>query len=259
LHDGYPWNLLRQDWPWAEQVVVSRQRQQELAELLGVAPDRIQVIPNGVDAMRFLKLAEETRLLAERLDLLSAAPLVLLPVRITRRKNIELALRVVAELQRANGDSALIVTGPLGAHNPANQRYLDELLQLRAELHLHKAVHFLAEVVDHALADEVIADLYRLSDLLFLPSREEGFGIPLLEAALAGVPIFCSDIQALHEVGGSDVRYFSVDDAPAAIAAQIAAVLKASPEYAMRKRVLRTYAWEQIYEQHIARLLARGG
>src|SRR5512143_1675478 len=50
LHDGYPWDLLRTDWEWAQQVVVSEQRRAELAALLGVPRERIEVVPNGVDA-----------------------------------------------------------------------------------------------------------------------------------------------------------------------------------------------------------------
>ena len=175
LHDGYPWDLLRTDWPWAEQVAVSEQRQKELAALLGVPLERIQVIANGVDVGQFLKLGAEAERLYQQLQLNERAPLLLLPVRITPRKNIELALRVVAALRRQFEDATLIVTGPPGPHNPSNRQHFERLLELRRELQLEDAAHFLAELVDHAVSDETIADLYKLADLLFLPSREEGF------------------------------------------------------------------------------------
>jgi len=53
LHPGYPWDLLRTDWPGAVQVVVSELRRGELAELLGVPNRRITVIPNAVDTREF--------------------------------------------------------------------------------------------------------------------------------------------------------------------------------------------------------------
>src|SRR3989304_6350086 len=57
----------------------------------------------------------------ETLDLLSADMLLLLPARITRRKNIEYAVKTLADLRRlSHKDCRLIVTGPPGAHNPAN-------------------------------------------------------------------------------------------------------------------------------------------
>ena len=98
LHDGYPWDLLRQAWPGVKQVTISEMRQQELAELFQIDRDEIAVVPNGVDVARFHKLEKQTREYVKQLDLLNASPLLLLPVRITPRKNIELALRVCASL-----------------------------------------------------------------------------------------------------------------------------------------------------------------
>src|SRR5262249_10545528 len=149
--------------------------------------------PNGVDVARFLKLGSVTQALVQQLDLFSLAPLLLLPVRITPRKNIELALAVLAELRARYPRAALVVTGPLGAHNPPNVEYLEQLRPRRSELGLETSALFLAELSDQPLSDEVIADFYRLADGLFLPSREEGFGIPVLEAGLARLPLFCAD------------------------------------------------------------------
>ncbi len=258
LHDGYPWDLLRTDWPWATQVVVSEARRGEFAELIGAPLERVQVVPNGVGMAEFLKLEDESQRLCEELRLLEAKPLMLLPVRITPRKNIELALQVLAVLQKQFADSRLVVTGPLGPHNPANSAYLEKLRSLRAELGLDSSAHFLAQLVDHPLPDPVIADLYKLSDLLFLPSREEGFGIPVLEGGLAGLPIFCSDIPPLRELGRSDVHYFAPDDEPSRIAQEIQHALGESKTYALKKRVLQQYSWEQVYRSTIAPLLERG-
>ena len=83
LHDGYPWDLLRQDWPFATQVVVSELRRQELSDLINVPASRVVVVPNGLDIRQFLKLEDQTFDFIRQLDLLAAAPLLLLPVRIT--------------------------------------------------------------------------------------------------------------------------------------------------------------------------------
>ena len=156
LHDGYPWDLLRSDWPRATQVVVSELRRKELSSLLGVGRERVQVVPNGLDLQRFLKLDAHTVQLITRLDLLSAAPLLLLPVRITPRKNIELALRVLAALRLNFPQAALIVTGPLGPHNPANASYYEKLLSLRQELGLNASAHLLAELSPEFLECDIL-------------------------------------------------------------------------------------------------------
>jgi glycosyltransferase involved in cell wall biosynthesis len=257
LHDGSPWDLLCQDWPWAAQVVVSEMRQQELADLLGVPRERIQVIPNGVDPVRFFKLEPQTTAWVRQLDLLSAEPLLLLPVRITPRKNIELALDTLARLKEQHPSAALLVTGPLGPHNPANARYFAALSDRRAALRLERSAHFLAELTDEFLPDEVIADCYRLADALLLPSREEGFGIPVIEAGLSGIPVFCADIDPLRRLGESSAHYFSSDAHPSEVAALIAGALDSSPVYRLRCRVRRTFLWDRIYIRQIAPLLHR--
>jgi glycosyltransferase involved in cell wall biosynthesis len=255
LHDGYPWSLLRSDWPQAVQVAVSRPRQAELSELLGVGAERIRVIPNGIDVAGFLDLGPETTRLLEDLRIMDKRPLVLLPVRITPRKNIEMALGVLQELGSEFPHCALLVTGPLGAHNAANAAYLDRLLSLRKQMGLQQTVFFGAESRRDPLSDKVIEDLYRVADLLLLPSVEEGFGLPLLEAGLTGLPVFCSDIDALRELGGEDVTYFDPDAPPSTVANLIAAAMKSSSRFALRRRILQEYSWERIYADRLAPLL----
>lgn len=255
LHPGYPWDLLREAWPGVTQVVVSELRRQELAELTGMPPQRIRVVPNGLDIPRFLKLEQQTVRFIEQLDLLSVEPLLLLPVRITPRKNIELALGVLAALRAEYPRAMLVVTGPLGPHNPANVNYYNKLLSLRRELNLENAAVFLAEFSAEFLPDEVIADFYRLADCLLMPSREEGFGIPILEAGLSGLPVFCTDIPPLRELGGSEAVYFSPDDNPADIARKMALSISQNPVLRMRARVRRAFSWEKIYTNDIAPIL----
>lgn len=257
LHPGYPWDLLRTPWPGAVQVAVSELRRQELVELLGLDAEQIAVIPNGVDIFSFLKLELSTQEYLKRMNLTQADPLLLLPARITPRKNIELALRTLAALRSEFPQAQLLVTGPLGAHNPANVEYFARLKRLRRELGLEHSAHFLAEITSEYVPDAVIADFYRLADALFFPSYEEGFGIPILEAALAGRPIFCSDIPPLRALGGKEVTYFSPDAEPEEIAARMAAYFRENPLYILASRVRRNFSWEQIYRNHILPILQK--
>jgi glycosyltransferase involved in cell wall biosynthesis len=255
LHDGYPWDLLRTDWGETTHVVVSHLRRRELSTLMKIQPDDIQIIPNGVDAARFYKLESQTQSLLEKTKLLDAAPILLLPVRVTPRKNIELALHTLAELRRQFSNAALVVTGPLGPHNADNHKYFEALSSLRAQLGLQHSAHFLTELTDSFLPDEVIADFYRISDALLFPSREEGFGIPLIEAAFSHLPAFCADIPPLRELGLNDAAFFSPDDDPAKISGMIAEYFQSSPAARLSMRARASFRWEAIYRQHIAPLL----
>ncbi|MCZ2128075.1 MAG: glycosyltransferase [Anaerolineales bacterium] len=255
LYEGYPWNLLKTDWGGATQVVISELRQNELADLMNLRRDSIRVIPNGVDAARFYKLEALTQTLLNQTRLLDAAPILLLPVRITPRKNIELALRVTAELKKTFSKTALVVAGPLGPHNPNNVHYFEMLRELRENLQLQESAHFLAELRDGFLPDEVIGDLYRVADALFFPSREEGFGIPLLEAGFSHLPAFCADIPPLKKIGADDAFFFSPDDDPAQVARLVADYFNASPTARLAVRARSAFRWEALYREHIAPLL----
>ncbi|NPV75949.1 MAG: glycosyltransferase family 4 protein [Anaerolineae bacterium] len=255
LHPGMPWDLLRMAWPGATQVVVSEARRDEMVALTGISPSLVQVIPAGVDVEKFLSLNHDTFEWIEQLGLLSAEPLLLSPVRVTKRKNLELAIHILAKLRQQMPEAQLVVTGPLGAHNPANQRYLQNLLELRNELGLGNVVHFLAEHFKDGLTETQMAEFYRLADVLLLPSREEGFGIPVIEAGLGRLIAFCSDIAPLRALGQDWINYFSVDEPPSHIAERMLKRLTADPVYQLRAHVRRTFTWEAIYKNQIAPLL----
>jgi glycosyltransferase involved in cell wall biosynthesis len=256
LHEGYPWDLLRSDWATVH-VTVSEARRSELLDLMRMPPERAVVIPNGVDPASLLRIGQEAQTLAEAAGWTTAWPRLLLPVRITPRKNIELALRALALIRRDLPGASLIVTGPPGPHNPENAAYFGRLRQLREDLGLQGSVHFLADHAAGFLPDEVIADFYRLADGLLLPSREEGFGIPLVEAGLARLPVFCADIPSLRALGGEDVAYFSPDAEPAAVALLMLDHFRSDRVSRLAARAHLEFAWDKIYRERIAPLLDR--
>ena len=261
LHPGYPWDLLRTPWPATTYVTVSDHRRQMLAELLGLPPQEITVAPPGVEPQSFWNLNPRSARLAEHLRLWDAEPLILLPARITRRKNIAFALHVVAALLQWRPRAALVVTGPPGAHNPSNAAYLEELQHLRQRERLEGRVFFLYEHGENGrplhVTDDMVADLYRMADLLLYPSLREGFGIPVLEAGLARLPVFAADIPPVHESGADFLHTFDPLGSPEETAARIHAFLQTDAAYQLRKRVLRQFTWQAIMERVVLPLLSR--
>ncbi|MGQ9493889.1 MAG: glycosyltransferase family 4 protein [Anaerolineae bacterium] len=260
MHTGYPWDLLRYPWPGVVQVTVSEPRRHEVAALYGIPPETVQVIPPGVDLPAFFRWTEMTQRIVEAYCLLDADMVLLLPARITRRKNIQLALRVLAALRAQTGlDARLVVTGPPGPHNPANVAYLAELQALRRNLGLVGATHFVYELGKESQPlipdEETMVALYLLADALFFPSLGEGFGIPLLEAGLLRLPIFCSRIPPLQATGGNEVHYFSPSVEPADVAALIADKLLTDNVFRLRRRVLQQFRWENIVRDQVIPLI----
>lgn len=255
LHDGLPWDLLRTPWPGVRQVVVSAARQGELAHLLGIPAASITIVPNGLDVASSLRLEPRAAEILARAERAGTTLLLLAPNRATPRKNLELALRVVAALRAAGHAAGLLVTGPIDPHRVGLDGYLDELLALRHALGLDDVAWFLAAEPGGTPSDAVVSDLYRLSDALLLTSREEGFGLPILEAGIHRLPIVCSDLPVLRELAGDDALYVDPDGDPAAIAARVAAHLAANGALRLARRVRTEYSWEAIYRTGIAPLL----
>jgi glycosyltransferase involved in cell wall biosynthesis len=107
-----------------------------------------------------------------------------------------------------------------------------------------------------------LEDLYAAADVLVLPTRYEGFGLPVGEALARGVPVACSDIAVLREIAGDAAAYFDPRD-PRSIAAAIEAVLAGGPEVERRRATGREraarFTWEaaaqgvaRAYEEAVA-------
>jgi mannosylglucosylglycerate synthase len=261
VYEAYPWDLLKKRVPGAAYVVISEDRREELARLARVDPHELSVIPAGVDLERKWALGLATERLLANHDLLLADPFILLPVRITRRKNIEYAIRVTAALRTLGLRPKLLVTGPRGPHDPASIRYVQKLRSLIDRLDLKDdAILLQADNSSGSRplrpSDAMMDELYRAADLMLFPSSQEGFGIPLLEAAIVGLPIFCSDIPPLREIGGGQVEYFQLDEAPSEVAARIERFVRSDARYGLRKRVARDFNWDMIFDRQLIPLLS---
>ena len=104
LYPGWPWDLLRTPWGGARQVVTSQLRREQLMQIFGLPEEEISVIPTGLDMPEFLGLQPRSAKLVHDLRLLDGAPILLTPVRISRRKNLELALRAGLHGALRHGD-----------------------------------------------------------------------------------------------------------------------------------------------------------
>ena len=105
------------------------------------------------------------------------------------------------------------------------------------------------------VSDAELVTLYRRAVALVLPSRYEGFGLPVLEAMRAGCPVICADSSALPEVAGSAALRFPWDDS-AALAAQMTRladdpVLRAAQIAAGVAHAAR-FSWSRVAEQTLA-------
>lgn len=243
--EGAPWDLVTQAVPGVRYVTVSEQRAEQLSRLTGLARRDIEIVTNGIDVGEVLGLAPTGLHLAERLHLFDADPLLLLPVRLTRRKRVEAAIDATAALRRRGRGAMLVVTGTVGPHDATNTAYLAELSKRAKKV---EGVHLLAALGVRVEYGTVV-DLYALADVLVFPSDSEGFGIPMLEAGLHRMPIVCSDIPSLRETGGDNPIYIPPDASGEVIADAIERALD-TPVMRMRARA-REHAWPRVLRDRV--------
>jgi glycosyltransferase involved in cell wall biosynthesis len=265
VYEGYPWNLLRKYDPQITYVTVSHERQRDLAQLYDQPDEKIQVVYNGVDPRELLGLSQEGYDLIHRLDVYNSDLILLMPVRVTQAKNIEYALHFLLNLKQKGINPKLIHTGPPDPHNDRSMQYFRDLQNMRKNLGLDNHMHFVFESGSQAndsyeVGLDVVGDLYRISDLIIMPSHREGFGMPVLEAGLVGIPAICTpNVPAAVEIGGEDITLFDASDNPDILADQILSWMETNPQYQFKRRVWQHYTWDAIFERDILPLLKDNG
>jgi mannosylglucosylglycerate synthase len=258
---GYPWDLLRKYRNDIKYIVVSKERQRTLANLFKVSEDEIQVIYNGINADILLGFSSESSMLTHYLGLFDSDLNILMPVRITQAKNIEFALKVVSEIKTYGVNVKCIVTGPPDPHDPKNMDYFNNLRKIRLDLNLENDFHFIYESNSnqkngYIINDTIVGDLYRISDILFMPSHREGFGMPVLEAGFVGLPIITTPIPASNEIAKENANIFSLDLEPKKIAIEIIEIIKSNPITRLKIETRKNYTWESIFKQKIIPILS---
>jgi len=258
----HPWNLLRHPLQGVRYVAVSSSRAEEIMSRWGEEKVDVRPIPNGISPADLLGISHEDYGLLKELGALECFPVILMPVRVLERKNVLTALKVVKSVVEKGKEPRLIVTGPPGTHLSTHAHYFQSLKEEMERLEIGGYVKFLYEFRNPGdpsqrleVTDELVAALYRISDILFLPSTEEGFGLPLLEAGVFKLPILCSDIGPFREIGGENLELFSLNCSPKEIAEKLISITQGARTGRMFRSTMQNYRWEEIFSRQIEPLI----
>lgn len=222
--------LLRPIWNRVDhRIAVSEAARYSVCSRMGDAP--VQIVPNGADV-----------------DIFAAAPAAELPPgrkllfvgRLEPRKGFPVAVRAFAELSAEFPDLRLVVVGDGADRYAVND--------LTAEQRLR--VHMIGKVTYESLPT-----YHRAADIFISPATgSESFGIVLVEAMAAGIPLVASDIAGYREVArhGKEGLLVRPSD-PAALAAGVRTLLR-DPAYAASLGAngfcrARAFAWDHIIDQ----------
>jgi glycosyltransferase involved in cell wall biosynthesis len=222
-------------------IAISNSARDEIAEDFRVPLDRIDVIPLGPGINGAAEPTPEPEL-RDRLAL-GTGPVILAVSAFLAHKNPGRLVEAMPAIRAEVPDVVLVL--------PGNWTPLQDDVRDRARtLGVEGAVIFPGWV---NAAD--LEGLYHTATAFVLPSRREGFGLPVLEAMRRGVPVACSTTSALPEVAGDAAIYFD-PERPEEIAAAVTAILRDPGRAAElsekgRKRA-RLFTWRRTAEETLA-------
>lgn len=219
-------------------VTISDARKRELEQLLGVDADDIRVIRPPLSATEWLGIGPDAERLMSSCHLDSADPVILVPAKLLPHKNLPRIVGLAFALKARGLKPAALVTAASSSHEPAASHMVrEELHNLARTKGVEDSVFLMDEVLGHPPARATVRDLMLLSDIVFVSSAEEGFGIPLREAAMLRVPVLCSDILTFRESAAAGTRFFPLHASDCEIAELAAVMTAVAPNRSRREAV----------------------
>lgn len=209
--------LLQQVDHW---VALTRLMASEI-QTLGVAPERITVIPNAAVIPADSATVAQTRLKYRRRLGLDYSRIAIYSGRLSSEKNLDTLLEAWADVWKCFPDAHLLFAGASGAFRIVEP----QLREMQRTLQLCDSVHFLGHVSN-------VMDYLLAADVFVLPTSTEGMSNALLEAMAAGNAIVSTDIEANREVVSDGITALLVP--PRDVNALSAGIkrLFSSPEFA---------------------------
>lgn len=170
---------------------VSEFSKRDMVKFYGINPDKINVIPDGVDTSVFRPVSDAAVLSKWREKCPGAgAPFILYVGKPTERRNLSSLIRAFAELKKDGLPHKLLLVGTALPGNSPFRRVIEEL-NLETEV----------STIDYVTHDEMFL-IYNAADLFVYPSSYEGFGMPVLEAMACGTPVIALANTAFPEFAG---------------------------------------------------------
>ncbi len=193
-------------------LAISECTARDVQRLLGIEPERIVITPLGVDQKFFeARRHESSSALLGRYNIPADRPIIMYVGGIDQRKNYWTMLQALLEIKTENQKQSKPAPVLLMIGRIEQDRQYPKLQRLITEYGLGGDV-----CMPGFVPDEDLLQLYQESSLFLFLSLYEGFGLPVLEAMAAGLPVVCSNTSSLPEVAGEAACLVDPTDAHAA-------------------------------------------
>lgn len=176
-------------------ITVSQSMKTRLVERLKAPEDKIHVIYNGVDTG--FRPGDRRAARSELGELLPSGKILLSVGNNRPHKNLLALIQAFGSASDAlTSDWKLLLIA-------------ENAEKLVAESRIRERV-----AIKNKVPEEQLRLMYRAADAFIMPSLNEGFGLPIIEAMASGLAVLCSDIDVFHEVAGKNAVYFNPRSVP---------------------------------------------
>ncbi len=187
-------------------VTVSNQSRQEIAQELGIPLERIDTVYNSIDDQFRAKIPTEA-IAQARARYQLTTPYILFVGTIQARKNVSALIQAFAHLAPEMPDVQLVLAGGITGNSEVIVREAKQS-PVAGRIRLTGRVEY-----------EDLPAIYAGARVLVLPSKFEGFGLPIIEAMACGTPVVANNASCLPEVAGGAAVLADADNTPAFAAA----------------------------------------
>ncbi len=193
---------------------VSEYSKRDMVKFYGLNPDKINVVPEGVDTKVFRPVNDAAKLSEWREKVFGADVSFIAYVgKPTERRNLSALIKAFAELKKDGFPHKLLI---VGASLPGTSPFRKVIEELKIGDEVF--------VLDYVTHEEMFL-VYNAANLFVYPSSYEGFGMPVLEAMACGTPVIALDNTAFPEFAGG-IAHLLKDAEIATLKEGIAAVLR---------------------------------
>lgn len=233
--------------------------QAQLEWLYGAKPERIEVIPPGVDTNHFFPISRDAA--RDRIGIARTSWNILFVGRVEHLKGIDTLIRAIALLAHECPTwVARMCVAIIGGDPATNENAeMERLKSMREQLGLNELVTFLG-----ARDQDQLRYNYNAADFVVMPSRYESFGMVALEAMACGRPVIASEVGGLaHLVRDGETGFHVREGDHFQLATSIAHLLQdeVTRERLGRRAVAwaQNYAWPRIADRLLAVFEAERG
>ena len=227
-------------------IATTEREKDDLIHHYGASPERISVIPCGVNLDLFQPWDKEVA--RQQLGFGDGKSLLFVG-RIEPLKGIDRLLWAMTYLQNGHGLRAVIIGGDGNSRDE-----VERLQKLSRELNIEDSVTF-SGMIKH----EKLPCFYSAATACVIPSYYESFGLVALESIACGTPVVATNVGDLRSIiHQGETGYVVMDDTPRSLADKIALVLSSSDTksaLSIRASVTR-FSWSNIAQQIISEVLA---